>query len=254
MHGRKAHGLESCWSPHKEIITIAAITASSEGKPASRSGRQSLLPKREDRPLRTTLLVSWSTGPRAEYHRLTFSNWWSRCRPTMACFSYFAHRTSNDNKWLHQQPFLLLPPRGVARGRRSRPRGSERLETIWLQHPPTVLARTGLWNALGERASKIARSTGGSSRPAAEPASDKTELRDYLNSKRLANIACTDPRVDKIWNCVFQEEEHAIDLDRSPFTAEILSRPPLSKFKMPPLTYTMGAVIRLTTWITSAPI
>ncbi|GMH27755.1 hypothetical protein Nepgr_029598 [Nepenthes gracilis] len=63
-------------------------------------------------PTRTTLLVPWSTGTRAEFYRLTFNNWWSRCRPTIACSSYFVHRTSNDNKRLHQQPSLLLPPKG----------------------------------------------------------------------------------------------------------------------------------------------
>ncbi|GMG98302.1 hypothetical protein Nepgr_000142 [Nepenthes gracilis] len=73
------------------------------------------------------------------------------------------------------------------------------------------------------------------SRLAAEPARDKTELRDYLNSIRSANVARIDPRVDKIWNRVFQEEERAIDLDRSPFTAEILSHLLPTKLKMPSL-------------------
>ncbi|GMH21487.1 hypothetical protein Nepgr_023329 [Nepenthes gracilis] len=109
-------------------------------------------------------------------------------------------------------------------------------------------------HAVQEQASRTARSTGGSSRPVTEPARNKTELSDYLNSKRSANVARTDPRVDKIWNRVFQEEERTVDLDRSPFTAEILSRPLPTKFKMPSLDLYDGAVIQLTTWITSAPI
>ncbi|GMH25578.1 hypothetical protein Nepgr_027421 [Nepenthes gracilis] len=48
-------------------------------------------------------------------------------------------------------------------------------------------------NAVQERASRTARSTGGSSHPAAESSQDKTELRDYLNPKRSANAARTDP-------------------------------------------------------------
>ncbi|GMH05014.1 hypothetical protein Nepgr_006854 [Nepenthes gracilis] len=61
------------------------------------------------------------------------------------------------------------------------------------------------------------------------------ELRNFLNSKRSANATRADPRVDQIWNHVFQNDECAIDLDRSPFTTEILSRPLPSKFKMPSL-------------------
>ncbi|GMH25255.1 hypothetical protein Nepgr_027098 [Nepenthes gracilis] len=44
-----------------------------------------------------------------------------------------------------------------------------------------------------ERVSRTARSTGGSSRPAAEPAGNKTELRNFLNSKRSANATRADP-------------------------------------------------------------
>ncbi|PSJ19597.1 hypothetical protein CVH10_22020, partial [Halomonas sp. ND22Bw] len=41
--------------------------------------------------------------------------------------------------------------------------------------------------------------------------------------------------MDKIWNRVFPDDGGAVDLDRSPFTAEILGRPLPTKFKMPSL-------------------
>ncbi|GMH26975.1 hypothetical protein Nepgr_028818 [Nepenthes gracilis] len=90
-------------------------------------------------------------------------------------------------------------------------------------------------NTIQERASRTARSARGSSQPAAGPSGEKTELRAYLNPKRSANAARADSQVDKIWNRVFQDEERAIDLDRSPFTAEILIRPLPTKFKIPSL-------------------
>ncbi|GMH05013.1 hypothetical protein Nepgr_006853 [Nepenthes gracilis] len=102
-------------------------------------------------PTRTMLLMSWSTGPQAEFHRLTFNNWWSRYSPTIAYSNCFVRRKNNNNKRLHQQSFPLLPPKKVARGRRSRQRGLKKLETICLQRPPAFLARTGQWNAPGVR-------------------------------------------------------------------------------------------------------
>ncbi|GMH01891.1 hypothetical protein Nepgr_003730 [Nepenthes gracilis] len=38
-------------------------------------------------------------------------------------------------------------------------------------------------------------------------------------------VVQADPRLEKIWNCVFKDDEHTANIDRSPFTAEILNRP-----------------------------
>ncbi|GMH08853.1 hypothetical protein Nepgr_010693 [Nepenthes gracilis] len=53
-----------------------------------------------------------------------------------------------------------------------------------------------------------------------------------------------DPRLEKIWNRMFKDDDHAIDLDKSPFTTEILSHLISAKFNMPSLTLMMGALIR----------
>ncbi|GMH08786.1 hypothetical protein Nepgr_010626 [Nepenthes gracilis] len=103
-------------------------------------------------------------------------------------------------------------------------------ESLERRNPRYSRAENG--NTVQERAYRAARSAEGSSLPDSRPSRDKTELRAYLNSKRSANAARADPRVDKIWKRVFQDDERAIDLDKFPFTAEILNRPLPTKFKM----------------------
>ncbi|GMH03647.1 hypothetical protein Nepgr_005486 [Nepenthes gracilis] len=54
---------------------------------------------------------------------------------------------------------------------------------------------------------------------------ERTELRTYLNSKRSGNVSLVEAKVEKIWNCVFKDDQHTADLERSPFTAKILNHP-----------------------------
>ncbi|GMH03889.1 hypothetical protein Nepgr_005728 [Nepenthes gracilis] len=125
-----------------------------------------------------------------------------------------------------QSPYL--PPGEKARGRRSRPKSPE--------------GRPTSRNSVQEGTSRTVRSTGGRSQPATGHSKEETELRTYLNSKRSAITAQADPNLEKIWNRMFKDDEHAINLDRSPFTAEILNRPMRTKFKMPPLDSYDGSI------------
>ncbi|GMH18456.1 hypothetical protein Nepgr_020297 [Nepenthes gracilis] len=90
-------------------------------------------------------------------------------------------------------------------------------------HTASTLARIGLKSALGaQRREKVW----------------KEETPDTLGRRiktqfRSKPPGLPGPRVDKIWNYVFKDDEHTVDLDRSPFIAEILNRPLSTKFKMP---------------------
>ncbi|GMH19400.1 hypothetical protein Nepgr_021241 [Nepenthes gracilis] len=179
-------------------------------------------------PTRTMLLMSWSTGPQAKFHRLTFDNWWSRCRPTIAYSNCFVRRKNNNNKWLHQPSFPLLQPKKANRTLREyvsdREPGKEESSIFSGQSAATV-----------QNESRGVRSTR-RQRPGhcRQPGGNKTELRNFLGS-RDRQTPLVRPTVDQIGTTCSRNDERAIDLDRSPFIAEILSRPLPSKFKMPSL-------------------
>ncbi|GMH09581.1 hypothetical protein Nepgr_011422 [Nepenthes gracilis] len=105
----------------------------------------------------------------------------------------------------------------------SRPRVEGRLDNRTPEESPKRRNPRYFWAKTKHQAQegvfRIVRSTGGSSRSTIRHAEKRTELRTYLNSKRIGNTACTNSRVKKILNRVFKDNEHTIDLDRSPFTA-----------------------------------
>ncbi|GMH09596.1 hypothetical protein Nepgr_011437 [Nepenthes gracilis] len=173
------------------------------------------------------LLMYWSTGPQVGVRHLIFNNWWSRCRLTIACSNCSAHRGSNNCRWLHQPSSPLPPPKKVARGRRSRPKGLRKPGMIRLQRPPALLARTGQRSAPGVRLLQKAqkgeildilgqmtitqsrseppdrRFTTGGAIDQSRTRSDKTELRNFLNSKRSPNATRGRPTSGSNLNRVF---------------------------------------------------
>ncbi|GMH00147.1 hypothetical protein Nepgr_001986 [Nepenthes gracilis] len=100
---------------------------------------------------------------------------------------------------------------------------SQKIHTAGQHSSSGGLARSKLSKAR-DGASRVVRSIGDSSRPVIRHPKERTELRTFLNSKRSSNAAQARSKTEKIWNRVFKDNEHTMDLDRSPFTAKILNR------------------------------